>query len=174
MDEVRDDKRRWKPERSLSFSRFTSTMFVDKARTFIEKFVDEKQLFRSIDGKLVVDKTIAQRISFISYAEFDTRFLVLPVVGKDKTTNQPYEGVAICIRDMSNYIVLSYDEFVSFVKYLDGFDFDIMALTLLNTAIMSQGVDVLSGNSVVLGTSNTESEYSTPAVDRKPTIPKLN
>ena len=170
-DEVRDDKRRWKPERNISFSRFTSIQFVVKAKRFINRFTREQQLFRYIDGVLTVDNDLAKTIAFIGFAEFDTRVLVLPVVGKDQQTNQAYEGVAICVRDLSNHVVLTYDEFVSFIMYIDKFDFDRMALSLLNAAISSNGATNMANNSIVSQPSDTDT--TGPIVVKKTTIPEL-
>lgn len=172
-DDVRDDKRRWKPEKSLAFSKFTSIPFVGKSNAFLRKFVEEKQLFKIVDGKLMVDNGIAKNIAFHADAEFDTRVLVFPVVGKDQQTNLLYEGVAVCIRDLSNHVIFTYEEFVKFVKYLDKFDFDMMALTLLNTALaVNGGINGLSENSVV--SSPVDTTYTTIPAERLPTIPNLS
>lgn len=169
IDEVRDDKRKWKPERNLAFSRFTSIGFVAKARPFLRKFVEEGKLFQYVDTVLTVDHEVAKKIAFTALAEFETRILVLPVVGKDQHTNQLYEGVAICIRDMSNHVVLTYEEFASFVKYLSEFNFDMMALSLLNVAVSANGATNMENSSIVLAPNNTD--YIAPIVTKRNTIP---
>lgn len=171
-DEVRDDARKWKPERNFSLSRFTSIPFIKKAKRFLQRYVDEKQLFRYVDGVLTVDKDIARRIAFKADTEYNVRILVLPVVTKDPEMGQLYEGVAICIRDMSNHTVMTYDEFSTFVEYLSKFHFDLMALKLLTVAIISNGIQrVATGQNLV---TRPEEKPAPPVVVKDvPVIPKL-
>lgn len=171
-DEIRDESRRWTPERNFSLSRFTSVLFVKKAKTFIRRYVEEQKLFRYVDGVLTVDKDIARKIAFKADVEFNTRILVLPVVAKDQEIGQLYEGVAICVRDMSNHTIMTYDEFVVFVEYVDKFHFDLMAIKLLTLAIATYGLQKVTGTNNLV---QAPDQSLPPIVEREePTIPKLN
>lgn len=171
MDEVKDyDNRRWSPEKSVGFSRFTGVNFVTRSRKLIEDFVAYDNLFQYVQGRLTVDQNIAKSISFVTSAEFDRKLMVMPVVGKDPQYNELYEGVIIMIGNVSNNVTLTYDEFVSLVEYMDRLDYDGLAIKLLNTALSIDDVKAIQdGNS----TQSTSSPEKVDWVDKPNTIPKL-
>lgn len=162
-DEVRDDKRRWKPERAMSVSNFTALRFVREAKRFLRQFTENKDLFKYVDGVLSVDTDLANKLAVTTVVDFETRVALLAVVGKDPDTGLRYEGIALCIRNISNHTVFTYDELVSLVQYIEKFDFDVMGLKLLNIALSSVGANNIASGSVVSAPRNTDSNYSAGA-----------
>lgn len=171
-DEIRDTgyQRGWTPDKMVSWSRFSGPKFVRGANEFIRKYKETQDLFVYYKGELLVNQQLAEQIKFTELAEFERRILCIPVVGKDLAMNQLYEGISMFFGNMSTYVIFTYDEFVGLVKYLEGFNYDLMALQLLNIAIGFSGMANIQGE---IETSPEEPRNITKWVDKPPTIPTL-
>lgn len=170
-DEIRDT-RGWNSsfDKTVSWSRFTGPRYVSKARKFINEFVSINELFQYQSGELILNMELAKQMSFTEVVEFERRIMTIPVIGKDLSMNQKYEGVGMFIGNMSNYVIFTYDEYVSLVDYLDNFRYDEMALQLLNVAIATKGVVELDAGALA---GEPKKQDSTKWIDRPKTIPDL-
>lgn len=170
-DEIRDTKG-WNSsfDKTVSWSRFTGPRYVSRAKKFINDFISINELFRYQSGELILNMDLAKEISFTEVAEFERRVMTIPVIGKDLSMNQKYEGVGVFIGNMSNYVIFTYDEYLTLVNYLDDFRYDEMALQLLNVAIATKGALELEAG----GLSNEpKNQDLTKWIDRPKTIPNL-
>lgn len=173
QDELRDDSyRQWSLDKMISFSRFTSQRFVNESEEFIRRYKEE-DLFRYRNQELLINQQLADSMAFVEMGEWEKQIYVVPTKGKDAGTGAIFEGVKIMISNISNEATLSFFEFQGLIDYMKNFDFDGMALKLLNSAlILSGNSSSILTNDVVMGQNTTQSE-NVMWVDKPNTIPKL-
>jgi hypothetical protein len=174
QDEVKDDSTtyQWTPDKMITFSRFTAQRFVHEAEIMIERYKKE-DLFVYRNNELLINQKLAEDMGFVEMGEWDKQIFVVPTKGKDAGTGMIFEGVKIMIANVSNEAVLSFFEFQSLVDYIKNFDFDGMALKLLNTALIVSGSNnspIVTGDTFIGPPAQTE---QVSWVEKPNTIPKL-
>lgn len=168
-DEVRDSSSGWSLDKTLSFSRFTGARFVERGKQFIEDFKRD-DLFMYRNNVLVMNKEIANQISFVEVADFERQVKVIPAIHKDSQTNQLFEAIVLMIGNVSNYVIYSYDEFISIIKFMETFDYDGLAIKLLNLAITVNGFNRTANGELIADNSKPD---SVNWVDKPKTVPDL-
>lgn len=137
VDEVRDmGSRTWSTNRVVSFNRFQANAFVEHGKSLLNKFTELKDLFGYIDNKLVVNKDLAWDNREVFQTEYSKTVMLLPAVVTDSDTHTQYEGISFMINELSNYAMLTYQEFKSMLTYIEHLDFDSLAIQLVNTALL--------------------------------------
>jgi hypothetical protein len=174
QDELKDDSSyQWTLDKTISFSRFTSQRFVHEAEIMIGRYKTE-DLFVYRNKELLINQQLAENMGFVEMGEWGKQIFVVPTKGKDAEAGMIFEGVKIMIGNISNEAILSFFEFQSLVDYMKDFDFDGMALKLLNTAlIVSGGNSPLINGDIVTGQNVVQTEQVSSWVDKPNTIPKL-
>lgn len=159
-------------ERQICLSRFTCARFIELGKGLLRSFHTEKNLFYyESNGSLAVNNEIAGKIAFEGIADFDRHYAARPILGKDQGTGASFEGIILFFGNISYNVILTYDEFVSLLKYLDKFDFDGMALKLLSVGLAASTGGTIKAPPVTEPTTTPETGTWSP--EKQGIMPKI-
>ena len=168
-DDVKDSgTHTWSTGRLVSFNRFQAISFIESGKLLLKKFYDLKDLFGYVDGKLVVNKDLAWQNREVFQTEYGKAVMVMPaVVNESVDSNVQYEGVSFMINELSNYAMLTYDEFKALISYIEGLDFDSLGMQLLNSALLMRNIKSSPQPYVMANSSNKDEELNTEVTDEE-------
>lgn len=168
-DDVKDiGTHTWSTGRLVSFNKFQSIAFIESSKVLLKKFYDLKDLFGYVDGKLVVNKDLAWQNKSIFQTEYGKAVMVMPaVVNETVDSNVQYEGVSFMINELSNYVMLTYDEFKALISYIEKLDFDSLGMQLLNSALLMRNNKNNPQAYVIANSSNKDEELNTEVTDEE-------
>ena len=169
IDEVRDmNARTWSTGRLVSFNKFQANIFVEYGKSLMNKFTKLKDLFGYDDKKLIVNKDLAWENREVIQTDYGKTIMLLPAVVRDTDSSVEYEGVSFMINELSNYALLTYEEFKSMLFYIERLDFDSLAIQLVNTALLMRSNKELTTQRVVTREgSQDEQELTTETTEKE-------
>lgn len=182
IDEVKDMSTKiWTTNRSVSLNRFNAIIFVDYARSLLSKFCELRNLFGYDENKrLIVNKDLAWENRKVIQTEYGKTIMLLPSVVEDRDTHIQYEGVTFMINELSNYAMLTYQEFESMVNYIDRIDFDSLAIQLVNAALLMRSNKAIAETAIVTDQSQfkepqeLETEVTEKEKEEQPNVENIH
>lgn len=138
-DEVKEQGNGWNLNKTVSMNKFSSYRFTTRGEELLSKMKKIEDLYVYDNGKLTVNKEIAWKIRVTVQMDYGKVVMLLPVVIRDEEDGQLYEGISFMINEIGNYALITYEEFSYMVHYIKHFDFDILAMQLINTGLLIRG-----------------------------------
>lgn len=126
-----DRNEAWNTNRSITLNKMSRFQFIKRLKTIIHSFTEIKSLFYYQDGKLCIEKSIAENIRDMVKVSQKT-CLFMPAVIEDEETKEQFEGVVLMINSPDNYCYLTFEELEYLCDTLERLDFDTLALQLIN------------------------------------------
>ena len=132
----------WTSNKSVSFDKFSAYRFVKYGKHLVETIKKTEDLYYFDEsGVLTLNKQLAEKIRDPIRLTYKTLLLV-PSIVEDDGDHRLYEGVCMMINDPSNYAMLTIDEFEFLLDYMEKFNFDMVAVQLINTYLLTKDMDV--------------------------------
>lgn len=141
ISKTSDKNDSWNNNLNINLNRQQLFLFIRKLKEFIESY-KEKDLYYYKDGKLILNKEIANKNVF--KLKTTTKALaMLQVVVPDKENKEvEYEGCVLAINSLDNFCYLTYFDLEYLYYQLSRLDLYNLSMMLINTDLLLKGKNI--------------------------------
>lgn len=131
----RDKNDSWCKNMTLTLNRYCLCDFLEKLKKMIEYF-KVKDLYYLNDGKLCIDKSLAEKMSQIVRTPTQAVKLSHGIIYDAENKEISYEGIYLMINSPDYYCPLTYQELKYLYYTLSKIDMNALSLQLINTYLL--------------------------------------
>ena len=131
------DKKTFSVNNFISLSPLTAFRFCRVGNEVIKSYITKEDLFIYEGNRLVLNNEVAKTITKPFPAD-GKMILFQPIVVQDYTKGIECEGVAMMINEMSNFAIMTFEEFTFLLDTVRKLDFNTMGMELLKIYLLER------------------------------------